>query len=79
MREVVGRDICWVYAASMDAGDHAVAAMPGCPAICAPTLRRVAEGKGQAQSRASFGVRVRANDYTDISPGQTVARVRVQQ
>jgi hypothetical protein len=28
MRETVGRDICYVYAASMDAGDHSVATMP---------------------------------------------------
>jgi hypothetical protein len=33
MRETVGRDICYVYAASMDAGDHSVVAMPGCPTI----------------------------------------------
>jgi hypothetical protein len=39
MREAVGRDICYVYAANMDAGDHSVAAMPGCPTITIPIAK----------------------------------------
>ena len=39
MREAVGRDICYVYAANMDAVDHSVAAMPGCPTITVPKAK----------------------------------------
>jgi hypothetical protein len=39
MREAAGRDICYVYAANMDAGDHSVATMPGCPTITVPKAK----------------------------------------
>ena len=39
MQEVVGRDICYVYAANLDAGDYSVSAMPGCPTITIPTAK----------------------------------------
>ncbi len=39
MQEAVGRDICYVYAASIDAGDHKVADLPGCPTITVPKAK----------------------------------------
>ena len=39
MRASVGRDICYVNAANMDAGNHSVAAMPGCPPITIPQAK----------------------------------------
>jgi hypothetical protein len=36
MKEYVGRDVCFVYAANCDAGDYSVSALPGCPAITVP-------------------------------------------
>jgi len=39
MQEAVGRDLCFVYAANMDAGDYSVAAMPGCPTITVPQAK----------------------------------------
>jgi hypothetical protein len=36
MREYLGRDVCYVYAATCDAGDYAVPAQPGCPTITVP-------------------------------------------
>ena len=36
MREYLGRDVCYVYAASCDAGDYAVPELPGCPRITVP-------------------------------------------
>ncbi len=39
MLEAVGRDLCYVYAANLDAGDYSVAAMPGCPTISVPKAK----------------------------------------
>ena len=36
MQEYLGRDVCYVYAANCDAGDHAVRELPGCPRITVP-------------------------------------------
>ena len=36
MREYLGRDVCYVYAANCGAGDYAVSELPGCPRITVP-------------------------------------------
>lgn len=39
MREYMGRDVCFVYAANLDAGDHHVLALRGCPSVVTPKAK----------------------------------------
>ena len=36
LREYLGRDVCYVYAANCDNGGYSAPALPGCPAITVP-------------------------------------------
>lgn len=36
MQEYIGRDVCYVYYATCDAGDYSAPALPGCPTITVP-------------------------------------------
>ena len=39
LQEYLGRDVCYVYAATCDAGDYALPALPGCPTITVPRAK----------------------------------------
>jgi hypothetical protein len=54
MRETVGRDICYVYAANLDAGDHSVAACPAAPPSRSQSQSRLALLRDDGEHLASF-------------------------
>ena len=41
MREYLGRDVCYIYAANCDAGDYTMPEPPGCPRITVPKSKVV--------------------------------------
>ncbi len=75
MREYMGRDICYIYAANCDAGDYRVAALAGCPTVVVPKAKVgwqwYAWGDGKRESFVTSFFREHPVDETISKYGYT--------